>query len=101
MNDFFWMTEEIELTISIKLGMIQKNRLPNLSYEQLKQVWMVMKWKAVMPAKLHDIIDDIMSIREDEIVAYLAKKAVIDGRKKSLADFAYMVGGNEWKRIVD
>lgn len=95
MNDFFLMTEEIELTISLKLGMIQKNSLPNLSYEQLKQALMAMKWKSGMPAKLHDIIDDIMSIKEDEIVAYLAKKAVIDGRKKSLADFAYMVGGNE------
>lgn len=95
MNDFFLMTEQIELTISLKLGMIQKNSLPNLSYEQLKQALLAMKWKAGMPAQLHDIIDDIMSINEDEIVAYLAKRAVIEGRKKSLADFAYMVGGNE------
>ncbi len=95
MNDFFLMNEEIELTIALKLGMIQKNSLPNLSYEQFKQVLVANKWKAGMPTKLHDIIDDIMSIKEDEIVAYLAKRAVIDGRKKSLADFAYMVGGTE------
>lgn len=95
MNDFFLMSDEIELTIALKLGMIQKNSLPNLSYVQFKQALIAVKWKAGMPTKLHDIIEDIMSINEDEIVAYLAKKAVIDGRKKSLADYAYMVGGNE------
>lgn len=95
MNNFFLMNEEIELTIALKLGMIQKNSLPNLSYEQFKLALVAIKWKAGMPTKLHDIIQDIMSCKEDEIVAYLAKKALIDGRKKSLADFAYMVGGNE------
>lgn len=95
MNNFFLMNEEIELTIALKLGMIHKNSLPNLSYEQFKQALVAIKWKAGMPTKLHDIIQDIMSCKEDEIVAYLAKRAVIDGRKKSLADFAYMVGGNE------
>jgi hypothetical protein len=48
-----------------------------------------------MPTQLHDVIDDVLSCNEDEIVAFLAKKAVIDGHRKSLADFASMVGGNE------
>ena len=34
MNDFFLMTEQIELTIALKLGMLQKYALPNLSYDQ-------------------------------------------------------------------
>ena len=95
MNDFFLMTEQIELTIALKLGMLQKHALPNLSYEQFKEALVAIKWKSGMPTQLHDVIDDVLSCNEDEIVAFLAKKAVIDGHRKSLADFASMVGGNE------
>lgn len=94
MDDFFLSNEQVELSIALKLGMIQKNSLPNLSLEQFKLVLVEMKWKAGMPRQLHEAINDIFACTADEIVAYLAKKAVIDARKKSLSEYASLLGGN-------
>lgn len=94
MDDFFLSNEQIELSVALKLGMIQKSGLPNLSLEQFKQVLVELKWSVGIPRQLHEIINDIFALSADEIVAYLAKKAVLDARKKSLAEYASLLGGN-------
>ncbi len=94
MDDIFVSNAQLELSLALKLGMIQKSSLPNLSLEQFEQALHAIKWKAGMPRQLHEIINDIFSCSADEIVAYLARKAVTDARKNSLADYASYFGGN-------
>lgn len=94
MQDIFDTNPQIQLSLALRLGMIQKDSLPNLSLEQFSQAVLAIKWKAGVPTSLHEVINDIFACSADEIVAYLAKKAVIDARKNSLEEFASYFGGN-------
>lgn len=94
MQDIFDSYPQIQLSLALRLGMIQKDSLPNLSLEQFSVAVSAIKWKAGIPSNLHEVINDIFSITADEVVSYLAKKAVIDARKNSLDELASYFGGN-------
>ncbi|KAF0226659.1 MAG: Uncharacterized protein FD133_588 [Erysipelotrichaceae bacterium] len=73
--------------------MIQSESLPNLSYDQFEHVLWKIKWSEGYPKHLYQIIEDIMSIKAEEIVKVLSTQAVIDGRNQTLNDFSTLFGG--------
>lgn len=94
MVDLFDAHPQINLSLALRLGMIQKESLPNLSYEQFYQAIREIKWKTGMPSHLNEVINDIFQCTADEVVAFLHKRAVLDARRDSLADMASYFGGN-------
>lgn len=86
--DEFNKREQLELSLALRLSMIQKEGLPNLSFDQLKYALMTLKWKQGIPNRLHDIIHDVFSIEVSEIVAVLSNKAIRDGYKAELEEYA-------------
>lgn len=93
MEDILNAHPTLKLSFMLRLGMIQKESLPQLSDEQFFDALMGMKWRGGIPMKFHEVINDIFQLSADEIVAYLSKKAIIDARKNNLDEFAAYFGG--------
>jgi hypothetical protein len=93
MNNPSKFNQQIQLSIALKLGQIQKENLPNLSYAQFEEALCHIKWSEGLPEKLHAIIQDIFECNGQEIMAYLTNQAIIEGKKKTLADFESLIGG--------
>ncbi len=91
-NDDVFLTQ-IKMTITLRLGMIKSESLPHLSYDQFVSVLWKVKWSEGYPKHIHQIIEDIMSLKAEEIVMVLSTQAVIDGHHQTLNDFSTLFGG--------
>jgi hypothetical protein len=91
-TEFLSSNPMIQLTLALRLGMIQKEALPNLSEDQFLLAIKEIKWKSGMPSKIHEITHDVFACTADEIVSVLAKRAIIDARKNSLEAYASYFG---------
>jgi hypothetical protein len=85
--------QQIRLTLSLRLNQLQTQWVPSLSALELEAALWHVKWAEGLPQHLSQIIDDILSITPDAIVAYLARKAVLDSRKQHLSDYSALLGG--------
>lgn len=85
--------QQIRLTLSLRLNQLQSQWLPSLSAAELEAALWHVKWSEGLPQHLSQIIDDILSITPDSIVAFLARKAVLDSRKQHLSDYSVLLGG--------
>lgn len=84
---------QIKLTITLRLGMIQNEALPQLSYDQFENALWKIKWAEGQPKHLHQLIEDIMSLKAEDIVSLLSIQAVIESRHQTLNDFSTLFGG--------
>lgn len=84
---------QIKLTMALKLAMLQQEALPGLSLDQLQKALWKIRWAEGQPKHLHQIIDDIMSLKAEAIVTVLSQQAVIEGRLQTLSDFSTLFGG--------
>lgn len=84
----------IQLTMALKLQQLRRGPLPSLTWENLKDFLNGYLWKNRAPANLNRAVDNIMCIRSEDVVRYLALKAVKDGSRESLDDFGDLIGGN-------
>jgi len=84
---------QIKLTMLLKLGQIQSEGLPGLSLDQFENALWKIKWAEGHPKHLHQIIDDIMTLKTEEIVNILSQQAVIESRHQTLSDFSTLFGG--------
>lgn len=85
--------QQIRLTLSLRLNQLQAQWLPSLSAAELEEALWHIKWSDGLPQHLSQLIDDILSITPDAIVAYLARKAVLESRKQHLSDYSVLLGG--------
>jgi hypothetical protein len=85
--------QQIRLTLSLRLNQLQAQWLPSLSATELEEALWHIKWSEGLPPHLSQMIDDILSITPDSIVAYLARKAVLESRKQHLSDYSVLLGG--------
>ena len=92
---FDWNNRLVQLTMVIKLQKIQRNGLPNAVYDYLEEYLKEDLWTDKTPHSLHEAVNDVMSIEIRDIVIYLAKRAVQDGSRLRLEDFADIIGRNE------
>lgn len=84
---------QLQLTIALRLNMIQRQSLPQLTYTQIEETLLKWKWKNRRPTSLNEAVNDVLSLSADEIVAYLSTQAVIEGQKKSISEFEDLIGG--------
>jgi len=84
---------QLQLTIALRLNMIQRQSLPQLTYTQIEETLLKWKWKNRRPTSLHEAVNDVLSLSADEIVAYLSTQAVVEGQKKSISEFEDLIGG--------
>ncbi|MEG0076737.1 post-transcriptional regulator [Anaerorhabdus sp.] len=93
MQEFDVHNSQIELAIVLKLQQIQREELPNLTYQNIEDVLFQFVWVHQPPRSLHDAVNDILSLTADKIVRYLSKMAIIEGYNKHLSDYSDLIGG--------
>lgn len=86
---------QIQLTIVLKLQQLQRDYLPNLTYQNIEDTLRYWKWKKKTPRTLHEAVNDILSLTADEVVQLLSSRAIIEGYNQSLNDFQDLIGGNQ------
>lgn len=86
-------SKKIQLAASLKLQQLKREGLPNLNEENITDVLMKGKWKKNKPASLHEAIDDIMSLSNEDVVIMLSMVAITDSKNKKISDFNDLMGG--------
>ncbi|MBV1709119.1 MAG: post-transcriptional regulator [Erysipelothrix sp.] len=84
---------QLQLAMVLKLQMLQRDGLAQLSYQQLERVMFGWMWRKGIPASLHEAIEDLFRLSADEVVVVLSKQAIMDGSKKNLSDFNDLIEG--------
>lgn len=97
MKDFDIHNTQIQVAIVLKLQQLQRENLPNLTYQNVEDVLYKYLWVHSTPRSLHDAVNDILSLTADKIVRYLSKQAIIEGYKKDLSEFSDLIGGNRYE----
>ena len=84
---------QLQLAMVLKLQMLQREGLAQLSYQQLEHVLFGWVWRKGVPLSLHEAVEDLFRINADEIVVILSKQAIMDGSKKNLSDYTDLIEG--------
>ncbi|MBR2793247.1 MAG: hypothetical protein IKE16_01265 [Solobacterium sp.] len=84
---------EVQMIMVIKLHQLQRETLPTLTYGCLESYLCDELWKTASPRSLHEAADEVLSVDGNELVKFLARKAVLDSKNASLSDFSDLIGG--------
>lgn len=84
----------IQLVMVLKMQQLKKSDIPTLRYENLEDYLSDSLWKKDCPRSLHSAINQILSVKAQDIVRYLAKEAIVQSKTKNISEFADLIGGN-------
>ncbi len=84
---------QVQMILVVKLQQLQREVLPTLTYRCLEEYVSEKLWKDKLPSSLHDAADQILRVTADDIVHYMSRKALFEGRRGKLSDFADVIGG--------
>ena len=87
MQEFDITNRQIQLTIVLKLNQLQRQQYPNLTYDNLVDVLVDLKWKRKTPASLHEAVNDILTLDADTVIQYMSKQAIIHGYRSDLSQY--------------
>lgn len=83
----------IQLTMVLKLQQLKRSGLPSLKYSNLEEYVNEKLWLNQHPRSLHQAADEILAVSIQEMIRFLAKKAITDGAALKLEDFSDIIGG--------
>jgi hypothetical protein len=86
-------SQQLRLTIALKLGQLQREGLKQLSYAQVEETLVKWKWRKHRPLSLSEAVNDVLSLTGEEIVAFLSKQAIIDAQQLTISEFEDIIGG--------
>lgn len=84
----------VQMIMILKMQKLKSEELPTLCYENLESFLSQSLWKEHLPATLNEAADQILHVTSNDIVQFMALKAMTDGAKENLDDFSDMLGGN-------
>ena len=85
---------QIQMIMILKMQKLKSEELPTLNYENLESFLKQSLWKEHQPTSLHEAADQILHVRANDIVLFMALQAMTDGAKADLSDFSDMLGRN-------
>lgn len=85
---------KVQLIMVLKMQQLNRDEMPSLRYDNLEDYLSSRLWKDRLPKTLNQAADQILHVDARDIVRYLSGKAVIQGSKESLDDFADLIGRN-------
>ena len=83
----------IQLTIYLQLRRLQREQLSSLTYQHLEDTLNGLIWKKQVPLTLHEAVDDILKLKVGEIVAYLTRQVIVQGKTADLDEVYRKIGG--------
>lgn len=84
---------EVQMIMVIKLQQLKRESLNSLTYQSLESYLSEDLFRKNPPRSLHEAAAEIISVRADDLVKFLARKALEDGKRQSLSDFSDLIGG--------
>lgn len=84
---------DIALAIALKSSQLQRSSNVLIEDEHVLKTLLGVRWTRAIPDNLNDIINDIISIEAEEIVAYLSSNAVIEGSRMHFNELKDLLGG--------
>ena len=92
-NVFDLNSKRIQMTLAIKLYQLKREDMPSLTYDVLEDYCYKSLWKMKQPTSLANAVDQILAIPASDLVRYMAQRAIVDGAKMNLSEFADVIGG--------
>ena len=83
----------IQLAIHLQLSRLQREQLASLTYQHLEDTLKGLIWKKQVPLTLHEAVDDILKLKVGEIVAYLTRQVIVQGKTADLDEVYRKIGG--------
>ena len=84
---------QVQMMMVIKLQQLKRESLNSLTYQSLETYLSEDLFRKHPPRSLHEAAAEIISVKADDLVKYLARKALEDGKRQSLSDFSDLIGG--------
>lgn len=84
----------VKLAITLKTNELQRKQLSSLMYQHVESM-LHEKWKIEKPKPLHQVVEQIMQLEANDVIAYLSTQAIILGSKMKIHDFEDLIGGKK------
>ncbi len=84
---------EVQMIMVVKLQQLKREYLDSLTYQSLESYLSEDLFRKHPPRSLHEAAAEIIAVKPDDLVKYLARKALEDGKRQSLSDFSDLIGG--------
>lgn len=83
----------VQLVMVLKMQQLKSKEIPSLQYENLEDYLRDRLWKNDCPRSLHTAINQVLSVKAQDIVRFLARNAIVKGSSQDLSEFADLFGG--------
>lgn len=83
----------IQLTIYLQLRRLQREQLASLTYQHLEDTLCNLVWKKRRPCSLQEAVNDILQLKVGEIVAYLSRQVIVQGKTTDIDEVFRKIGG--------
>lgn len=83
----------VQLVMVLKLQQLLTSGIPALRYENLEDYLKKCLWKERCPFSLHEATNEVLSIKPNDIVRFMAEEAIHDATNRELYQFAEHFGG--------
>lgn len=85
----------VQLVMVLKLQQLLSCGIPALRYENLEDYLHKSLWKERCPFSLHEATNEVLNIKPNEIVRFMAQEALRNASNQELYQFSEHFGGNK------
>lgn len=89
------MNTLVQMVIVLKLQQLNSTAIPSLRYENLEDYLHLSLWRAKCPFSLHEAVNDVLNIKPNDIIRFMAQEAIYHASNKELDQFTDHFGGNK------
>ncbi len=88
-------SQQFRLLLTLKLRQLHNGGLEGISYDDLYRMFTTHIWKNQKPTRLSDLADQVLNIKDEDIIRWLAVESKIQGYKSTLDDFKVLLDTEE------
>ncbi len=83
-------SQQLNLLLTLRLRQLHANNLNGVSVEDLRRMLINYVWRKQKPTRISEMANDVFSIRDEDVVRWLASESRVDGYRSSLADYTHL-----------
>ena len=84
---------QVQMMMVIKLQQLKRESLNSLTYQSLETYLSEDLFRKHPPRSLHEAASAVISVKAEDVVRFLARKALEEGKYQSLSDYTDLIGG--------
>ena len=84
---------QVQMMMVIKLQQLKRESLNSLTYQSLETYLSEDLFRKHPPRSLHEAASAVISVQAEDVVRFLARKALEEGKYQSLSDYTDLIGG--------